>query len=95
MYDEPDGWRGNVELALIDTVLSIRARYGVSADTGVRGAIRRYKAESGRTSWDDLRALANVEVACLERVLANRQKTGGVSKRRRLFRRPTGSHASA
>lgn len=80
MYDVPDGWPGNVELALIDTVLSIRARYGVTADTGVRGAIKRYKAESGRTSWDDLEALANVDVAWLERVLANRQKTGGVSK---------------
>lgn len=28
-----DGWPGNVELSLIDAVLSIRARYGVSADT--------------------------------------------------------------
>lgn len=50
----PDGWPGNVELSLIDAVLSIRARYGVSADTGVRGAIKRYKRESGRASWDDL-----------------------------------------
>ncbi len=80
MFDVPGGWPGNVELALIDTVLSIRARYGVSADTGVRGAIKRYKAESGRESWDDLEALANVDVAWLEQVLANRQKTGGVSK---------------
>jgi hypothetical protein len=80
MHDVPDGWPGNVELALIDTVLSIRARYGVSADTGVRGAIKRYKAESGRTSWDDLEALANADVGWLEGVLANRQKTGGVLK---------------
>lgn len=76
----PDGWPGNVELSLIDAVLSIRARYGVSADTGVRGAIKRYKSESGRTSWDDLAALAKVDVAWLERVLENRQKTGGVPK---------------
>lgn len=80
MYEVPDGWRGNVELALIDAVLSIRARYGVSAETGVRGAIKRYKAESGRTSWDDLDTLSKVDAGWLERVLANRQRTGGVSK---------------
>lgn len=76
----PEGWPGNVELSLIDAVLSIRARYGVSADTGVRGAVKRYKNESGRTSWDDLGRLAKVDVAWLERVLDNRQKTGGVPK---------------
>lgn len=76
----PDGWPGNVELSLIDAVLSIRARYGVTADTGVRGAIKRYKSESGRTSWDDLAALAKMDAAWLERVLENRQKTGGVPK---------------
>lgn len=76
----PEGWPGNVELALIDTVLSIRARYGVSADSGVRGAIKRYKAESKRTSWNDLEALANVDVEWLQQTLANRQKTGGVPK---------------
>ena len=76
----PDGWPGNVELSLIDAVLSIRARYGVSADTGVRGAIKRYKTESGRTKWDDLGALAKVDAAWLEGVLENRQKTGGAPK---------------
>ncbi len=76
----PDGWPGNVELSLIDAVLSIRARYGVSADTGVRGAINRYKRESGREKWDDLKALADTDAAWLARVLDNRQKTGGVPK---------------
>lgn len=76
----PDGWPGNVELSLIDAVLSIRARYGVSAKTGVRGAIERYKSESGRNNWDDLGTLAKSDVARLERVLNNRQKTGGVPK---------------
>ena len=76
----PGGWPGNVELSLIDAVLSIRARYGVSADTGVRGAIQRYKHDVGGTSWDDLRRLAQVDPARLEHVLNNRQKTGGVPK---------------
>jgi len=30
------GWTGQVEAALIDAVLSIRARYGSSSTTGVR-----------------------------------------------------------
>ena len=80
MRAEPDGWPGNIELSLIDAVLSIRAHYGVPADSGVRGAIKRYKSESGRTSWDNLAALAKVDVAWLERLLENRQKTGGVPK---------------
>ena len=67
----PGGWPGNVELSLIDAVLSIRARYGVSADTGVRGAIQRYKHDMGGTSWDDLRRLAQVDPTRLERVLNN------------------------
>lgn len=76
----PGGWPGNVELSLIDAVLSIRARYGVSANTGVRGAVQRYKDDMGGTSWDDLRKLAQVDPARLERVLNNWQKTGGVPK---------------
>lgn len=80
IHNRAEGWPGNVELALIDTVLSIRARYGVSVNTGVRGAIGRYKTESGRKSWDDLSALADVDPDWLARVLTNRQKTGGVLK---------------
>lgn len=76
----PGGWPGNVELSLIDAVLSIRARYGVSADTGVRGAVQRYKKDMGGTGWDDLRRLARVDPARLAHVLNNRQKTGGVPK---------------
>lgn len=80
MHAAPDGWPGSVELALIDAVLSIRAVYGVSADTGVRGAIKRYKAESGRQSWNDLGALGEADPQWLQRVLGTRQKTGGVPK---------------
>ncbi|ORB29512.1 hypothetical protein BST38_14860 [Mycolicibacterium parafortuitum] len=60
-------------------MLSIRATYGTSADTGVRGAIKRYKAESGRTSWDDFGELAKADTAWLQQVLM-KQKTGGVPK---------------
>lgn len=76
----PEGWPGNVELALIDTVLSIRAVYGVTADTGVRGAIKRYKAATERTEWDDLKALGTADPVWLSEVLSNRQKTGRVLK---------------
>ncbi len=80
MRQTPGGWPGNIELALIDAVLSIRARYGVTADTGVRGAIKRYQTGSGRTGWDDLRILGGTNSRALSDVLANRQKTGGVPK---------------
>ncbi len=77
----PDGWPESIELALIDAVLSIRARYGTSVDTGVRGAIGRYqRAFPERAPWNDLRALAELDPAELEEVLENRQKTGGVPK---------------
>lgn len=77
----PDGWRDAIELALIDAVLSIQARYGTSADTGVRGAIGRYKkAFPDRAPWNDLRVLAAVDAQSLAEVLGNRQSTGGVLK---------------
>ncbi|PVA23703.1 heme peroxidase superfamily protein [Mycobacteroides abscessus subsp. abscessus] len=77
----PDGWPGAAELALIDAVLSIQARYGASADKGVRGAIARYKkAFPDRAPWDDLQALAAVDAQSLAEVLGNRQSTGGVLK---------------
>lgn len=77
----PEGWPGAIELALIDAVLSIRARYGTSANTGVRGAIGRYKkAFPDRAPWDDLRVLAAVDAQSLAEVLDNQQSTGGVLK---------------
>jgi hypothetical protein len=75
----PGGWPGNIELSLIDAVLSIQARYGTTESTGVRGAIKRYKDESRRTGWDDLGVLAKADPGWLEVVLT-KQKTGGVPK---------------
>ncbi|WP_055400533.1 MULTISPECIES: hypothetical protein [unclassified Mycobacterium] len=80
MFGVPGLWPGNVELALIDAVLSIRARYGTSSTTGVRGAVKRYEVASGRDSWDDLKTLAEADPTWLQEVLANKQKTGGVTK---------------
>ncbi|GGL98834.1 hypothetical protein [Nakamurella endophytica] len=76
----PGGWPGEVEVALIDAVLSIRARYG-SPDTGVRGAIGRYRNHSGRSGHlDDLSALAATDPAELAATLHNRQKVSGTFK---------------
>lgn len=76
----PGGWPESIELALIDAVLSIRARYGVTAETGVRGSLKRYQAASQRPTWDDLRILADIEPTQLSETLANRQRTGRVLK---------------
>ncbi|PVA91860.1 hypothetical protein DDK01_18050 [Mycobacteroides abscessus] len=77
----PDGWPGSIELALIDAVLSIQARYGTSADTGVRGSIGKYKrAFPDRDPWNDLRSLAALDPQKLAEILGNRQTTGGVLK---------------
>jgi hypothetical protein len=76
----PGLWPGNVELALIDAVFSIRARYGVTQSKGVRGALHRYRDASGRESWDDLSVLASMEPSRFREVIGNKQKTGGVLK---------------
>jgi 3-methyladenine DNA glycosylase/8-oxoguanine DNA glycosylase len=75
------GWPGKIEAALIDAVLSIRARYG-SETTGVRAAVRRWSdANTDRPSLDDLGALAVTEPEVLASVLDNRQVlSGGASK---------------
>ena len=76
----PGGWPDEVEAALIDAVLSIRANYGSSSSTGVRGAVRRYRDEVGGGPLNDLARLAAYSPAQLESVLKNQQKTSGVSK---------------
>lgn len=75
----PGGWHGQIEVALIDAVLSIRARYG-TPETGVRAAIKRYRDQQAREVLDDLDALKAVGAVRLADVLQNRQKTGGVLK---------------
>ena len=72
----PGGWPGQIEAALLDAVLSIRARYG-GPETGVRGAVARWRAHRHLASVDDLSALAGVEPAELAAVLGNQQKLSG------------------
>ncbi len=75
----PGGWPGEIEAALIDAVLSIRASYG-SQSNGVRGAVTRYRAARGGESLDDLTMLAAYDDAELRDVLDNRQLTSGTPK---------------
>jgi hypothetical protein len=75
------GWPNQVELALVDAVLSIRANYGNSASTGVRGAVGRYKEEiRDGITCNDLRILAAQDPAGLVSTLHNRQKSSGRPK---------------
>lgn len=75
----PGGWPDQVEAALLDAVLSIRARYG-SENTGVRAAVRRYKEFVGDDRPNSLTRLAGFDPTGLGEVLKNRQVTGGASK---------------
>jgi hypothetical protein len=75
----PGGWRGEVEAALIDAVLSIQARYG-RPDNGVRGALARYRRHEDRQRLDDLTPLAAWSAKDLQDVLEIAQRTAGVPK---------------
>lgn len=75
----PGGWPGQIEAALLDAVLSIRARYG-QEHTGVRGAVERWRSHRGK-NLDDLGALAGGDPDALQSVLKNEQTLpGGVRK---------------
>jgi hypothetical protein len=73
--DWPGGYPDEVEAALIDAVLSIRARYGDS-DTGVRGAVGRWRrCRSGTVN--DLKALADADPMVMAETLGNHQRVSG------------------
>lgn len=73
----PGGWPGQVERALLDSVLSLRARYG-GPETGVRGALNRWADRRGQDTLDDLAAITKVESGeALAEILDNRQKLSG------------------
>lgn len=76
----PGGWPDQAELALIDAVLSIRAKYGRRADTGVRRSVSMYREHRRPERPDDLNVLAAFDPEHLAEVLGNRQKTGGLLK---------------
>lgn len=73
----PGGWPGQIELALIDAVFSIQARYG-GPTTGVRRVLSNYREfQAPRSSLDDLRMLAEVDRDLLASALDNRQQSSG------------------
>src|SRR3954471_23007708 len=76
----PGGWRGQIEAALVDAVLSIRAAYG-SETTGVRAAVRRWQGPRGTEVVDDLAKLSAMEPGDLAVVLNNRQKLSGGARK--------------
>lgn len=57
----PGGWPGQAELAVIDAVFSVQARYGTET-TGVRRCISRWRDHRGvgTSPLDDLRRLADL-----------------------------------
>lgn len=75
----PGVWHGQAELALLDAVLSISARYG-GEGTGVRRAVKAYRDREGATGADDLTVLAGFAPEELADVLGNRQRVSGRSK---------------
>jgi len=72
----PGGWPGEAEAALLDAVLSIQAVYG-GPETGVRGAVGRWRQHRGAGGLDDLSALASISPENLAQVLDNRQRLSG------------------
>lgn len=71
----PGGCPGEIEAALLDAVLSIRARYG-QPTTGVRRRVARWREQCG-SSLDDLGRLAAAEPDELARLLKTRQQIAG------------------
>ncbi len=90
----PGGRPGEAEVALVDAVMSIRARYGrpgsmhddvLLAPTGVHRAVAAYRALRGKGPLDDLRLLAQMDAGFLERAVGA-QKTAGVLKAEAIVR---------
>ncbi|WP_427170880.1 hypothetical protein [Arthrobacter sp. 92] len=83
--ERPGGYPDQVAAALIDAVLSIRARYG-KADTGVRAAVTRYKDAVGDQTPNSLSRLADFDAVKLVEVLHNHQMTGAETKASAIVR---------
>lgn len=74
----PGGYPDEIEAALMDAVLSIRAKYGQPYN-GVRGAVRRWREERGVSKLNDLNALATIDPQQLAIVINNQQRLSGGS----------------
>lgn len=78
----PGGWVGQIELAVLDSVFSIRARYGTET-SGVRALVSRYRELCGVDKPNDLTRLASYvgRGDGLAEALDNRQTlSGGLRK---------------
>ncbi len=62
------GWPYEIEAALIDTVLSIRNRYGKSPTSGVRGSVTRHRNKRAMPA-DDREHLERQDPVALASVL--------------------------
>ena len=69
------GWPGQTELALVDSVMSIRARYGTDT-SGVLGRVLRYRSSTERRPLNDLSEFARLDPQEL-RALLGSQRSGG------------------
>lgn len=69
------GWPGQIELALIDSVMSIRAKYGTET-TGVLGRVLAYRRTIGGRSADSLPTLAQVDPHELAALLGAQRSSG-------------------
>lgn len=77
----PGGWPGELEAAALDSVFSVRARYG-GPTTGIRAVVGRWRAHRNEP-LDDLSVLAGFAVNTddLVAILGNRQRlSGGLTK---------------
>ncbi len=88
LIEWPGGRPGEVEVALVDAVMSIRARYGqpkrtvngrVHPPTGVHRAVAGYRGLRGGGKLDDLRELTRIDPADLTEAVGE-QKTAGTLK---------------
>lgn len=73
-----EGWPGQIELAILDSIFSLRARYG-GPTTGVRGLVQSWRDHRNVAACDDVELLsAYVDRADeLAGILSNRQVLSG------------------
>lgn len=77
----PGGWTGEIEAAVLDSVFSVRARYG-REHNGVRGVVARWRGDR-QANLNDLAELAKFagKSEPLAAILQNRQRlSGGLTK---------------
>lgn len=69
------GWPAEIELALVDAVMSIRAKYGTST-SGVLGRVLRYRSSTSRQPLDDLTSFVRQDSNALHQLLGSQKSAG-------------------